>query len=500
MSARHFLGVDIGTYSSKAVLVREDGHISSSATVEHSLSLPHPGWAEHDPEQIWWKDFLHLTATLLGSSRIPPGSIAALGISTISPAIVAVDASGKALRPAILYGVDTRATAEIAELERLTGAVLSSQSAAPKVLWIRRNEPELWARTRAILNGSGYLNLRLTGERTIDVYDASIFAPFFDGESLTWSEQISPLVAPAEMMPRITWTSEIAGRITAQAARETGLAEGTPVITGTADAAAEAVSAGLAHPGDMMLMYGSSTFFILSTQTLAAPRRFWGSRFLERDSFVVAGGTSTAGSLTRWFRDTFSPEERAAESRGEGSAYAVLAELAATSPAGAHGLVALPYFSGERTPLSDPDARGMIFGLTLGHTRADIYRALLESVGYAIRHNIEAMAADGCVAKRILAVGGGTQNPVWMQIVSDIAGLEQEIPATLSGASYGDAFLAAIGVGLFSSLRDISRWITGTRRVTPQPDQSLRYEASYRIYRELYERNASLMHEIARLG
>jgi xylulokinase len=500
MSARFLLGIDIGTYSSKASLVREDGLVVASDSVEHSLSLPHPGWAEHDPDAVWWKDFLHLCSTLLAATRVPSASIAAVGISTISPAVVIVDAAGKALRPAILYGIDTRATAEIAELERATGATLSSQSAAPKVLWIRRNEPALWSKTRSVLNGSGYLNLRLTGERTIDVYDASIFAPFFDTEKLAWSERIAPFVAPVEMMPRITWASEIAGRITASAARETGLAEGTPVITGTADAAAEAVSAGFAGPGDMMLMYGSSTFFILGTAALAAPRRFWGSRFLERGSFVVAGGTATAGSLTRWFRDSFAPEERAAEARGEGNAYAGLASLAASSPAGARGLVALPYFSGERTPLSDPDARGMLFGLTLGHSRADVYRALLESVGYAIRHNVESLAADGCVARRILAVGGGTENPVWMQIVSDIAGLEQEIPAVLTGASYGDAFLAAMGVGMFSSLHDISRWVTGTRHVAPRADERLRYEASYRIYRELYERNADLMHEIARLS
>ena len=192
-----------------------------------------------------------------------------------------MDREGVAVRPAILYGIDTRATREIDELAQATGVVLSSQSAAPKVLWIRRNEPDVWARTRQIVNGSGFLVLRLTGENTIDIYDATAFAPFFDTHSLGWSREIAPLVAPVDMMPRPTWTCDVVGRVTAKAARETGLPSGTPVITGTADAAAEAISAGLTDIGDMMVMYGSSTFFILRTPDLRTPPGFWGTRFLE---------------------------------------------------------------------------------------------------------------------------------------------------------------------------------------------------------------------------
>lgn len=500
MSGRLFLGVDIGTYSAKGVLAREDGAIVASHVVEHALDIPGPGRAEHDPEKVWWRGFIEICRALLAAPGAAAGRVDAVGISTISPAIVAVDGEGRALRPAILYGIDTRASREIAELERATGAALDSQSAAPKVLWIRRNEPEVWARTRKIVNGSGFLTLRLTGEATIDIYDASIFAPFFDTASLAWSSQIAPLVAPVELMPRPTWACEIAGRITAAAARETGLPAGTPVITGTADAAAEAVSAGLSVPGDMMVMYGSSTFFILRTETLTAARGFWSSGFLEKDSFVVAGGTATAGSLTRWFRDNFGGAETAAERDGGANAYSALAGLAASSPPGARGLVALPYFSGERTPVHDPDARGAILGLTLGHARADVYRALLESVGYAIRHNIESLAAQGCRARRILAVGGGTRNRLWMQMVSDIAGIEQVFPSRQIGASYGDAFLAAVGVGAFSGVRDISRWVSPESIVRPSPDAGLVYQDYYRVYRALYDQNAALMHELARLG
>ncbi len=496
MKDRYLLGVDIGTYSSKGVLAAESGEIAAACSVEHGLSLPQPGRAEHDAEQVWWRDFLSICRELLASSTVRPRQIAGVGISTISPAVVPVDETGKALRPAILYGIDTRATREIAELEALTGARLSSQSASPKVLWIQRHEPEVWARTRRILCGSGFLVLRLTGQSTIDVYDATLFAPFFDPGTRTWSAELAPHVAPVHLMPRPTWTCDIAGRVTQDAARETGLAEGTPVITGTADAAAEAVSAGLSDVGDMMVMYGSSTFFILRTPALLEPKGFWGTRFLEEGTYAVAGGTATAGSLTRWFRDAFAPLELQAERAGGQSAYQALAGLASSSPPGSHGLIVLPYFSGERTPLHDPDAKGMVFGLTLSHTRADLYRAILESVGYSIRHNIEALAEEGCRATRILAVGGGTRNPAWMQMVSDIAGITQTVPEQQMGASYGDAFLAGVGIGMFRNVGEVSRWVRP--KGTLEPDGAARavYDRSYRIYRGLYSRNAEAMREV----
>jgi len=494
------LGVDIGTYSSKGGLVGEDGRVAASAAVEHELSLPRPGWAEHDAEKVWWGDFRALVRELLARPGIQARRIAGVGLSTISPAVVAVDEQGLALRPAILYGIDKRATAEGEELAALTGASLSSQSAAPKLLWIRRHEPEVWARARRILNGAGYLVLRLTGQAVLDVYDACLFAPFFDPGTRAWSAELAAQLAPAEMMPRPCWTCEVAGRVTPEAARATGLSEGTPVITGTADAAAEAVAAGLSAVGDLMLMYGSSTFFILRTAALRQPPGFWASPFLEPDTFVVAGGTATAGSLSRWFRDNFAPEERAAERAGGANAYEALAALAASSPPGSRGLVVLPYFAGERTPLLDPQARGVAFGLGLGHTRAALYRALLESVGYSIRHNVEALAEQGCRAERILAVGGGTRNLPWMQMVSDIAGISQLLPGEHSGASYGDAFLAGVGIGLFSGTGQSGRWVRPRGTLRPDPAARGLYDGCYRVYRELYRRNADLMRELGRLA
>jgi xylulokinase len=342
--------------------------------------------------------------------------------------------------------------------------------------------------------------MRLTGENTVDIYDAAAFIPYFDVHSQGWVAELSSLVAPVQMMPRPTWTCEVAGRVTAEAARATGLATGTPVITGTADAAAEAISAGLTDVGDLMVMYGSSTFFILLTKELLAMKRFWGGRFLSPDTYMVAGGTATAGSLTRWFRDEFGHPEMANERAGGQNAYEALASLASSSPLGARGLLVLPYFSGERTPLHDPYAKGMFFGLTLSHTRSDIYRGILESVGYSIRHNIDALGEEGCRPSRILAVGGGTRNPFWMQIVSNIAGIRQLVPEQQIGASFGDAFLAGVGVGLFSDLKHVSRWVRLKEPVQPDPAAQKVYDDFYRLYLELYTRNAAAMRELSTLA
>lgn len=502
------LGIDIGTYSSKGALVRKTGEVVAIRTVEHSLEIARPGWAEHDAETIWWHDFLEITQALLHTSGVRAEQIAGIGLSAISPAILPVDREGRPLRKAILYGIDTRATREIAELQQIINrdlvhgqpvVRLSSQSASPKVLWIRRNEPEVWARTNLVLNGTGFLLYRLTGQATLDVYDAATFAPFVDYERCNWTPATEEHLAPIEKLPRLTWACDIAGRITAGTARLTGLAEGTPVITGTADAAAEAISAGLAHVGDLLVMYGSSTFFILRTAHFHAAPSFWSAPFLEKGTYVLTGGMSTSGSLTKWFRNHFALYEVEAERAGGENAYAALGRLAATSPLGANGIVVLPYFSGERTPLLDPHAKGVIFGLALNHTRADVYRAVLESIGFGIRHNLEQMKREGAEPRRVLAVGGGTLNPVLMQIVSDIAGIDQHIPEQQIGACYGDAFLAGVGVGLFSKVAEVARWVNTKQVVRPDASGHREYEGYYRIYRELYTATAPLMRSLGGL-
>jgi xylulokinase len=506
MGKEYLLGVDIGTYSSKGVLVSKDGEEIAGHVIQHGMSMPAPGYFEHDADDVWWHDFVEIVHNLLAKSGIHPGQILAVGTSAIGPCVLPIDAQGRPLRPGILYGIDSRASKEVEHLEnelgrqhifRRSGTHLDSQASGPKILWIRNNEPQIYQKTRWFLTSQAYLVYRLTGVASIDMYSASGYAPLFDIYDFGWYENVARHITPTNRLPKASWSCEIVGEVTDQAARETGLAAGTPVITGTIDAAAEAISAGVAEVGDMMIMFGSSIFFIMKSAELLKTQHFWSANFLEKETFAFMGGMSTSGSLTTWFRDRFAQAEVEGEKSGGVNAYAVLAKEAAESPAGAKGLIALPYFEGERTPLQDPAARGVLFGLSLKHTRGDIYRAILESVGFGIRHNVEAMRQEGVIPKRILAVGGGTQNDLWMQLVSDIVGIELAIPQQLIGASYGDAFMAAVGVGLFKDLTEITRWVKNKKVVSPNPEVYKQYALNYKIFRDLYTATRSLMHELS---
>lgn len=509
MTKKYLIGVDIGTYSSKGVLVESNsGEVITAHEIEHSLSMPKPGWAEQDPDEIWWGEFVAICRNLLDSSKIDPVQIKGIGVSGIGICVLPIDEQGNALRPGILYGIDTRATAEIEELENKLGkkeifarsaSHLSSSFSGPKILWIKNNEPEVFEKARWFLTSHSLIVFRLTGQATVDIYSACSYAPLFDIENISWSEKAAEIIAPVETLPELAWSCDVVGSVTREASRTTGLAEGTPVIAGTIDAAAEAISAGLTEFGEMMMMLGSSNSLILKTDKLVRTENFWGLRWLEPDTYAIVGGMSTVGSLTRWFRDTLAPLEVAAQRAGGENAYAAMAKLTKDSAPGANGLIALPYFEGERTPIYDPDAKGVFFGLTLQHTRADLYQALLESVGFGIRHNIESMRLEGISPLRILAVGGGTRNLEWMQIISDIAEVEMAIPAQEFGSPYGDAFMAGVGVGIVKDLTEITKWVHYKTKIKPNPDSTPKYKGYYSIYRKLYEKNKHLMHELSAL-
>jgi xylulokinase len=507
MTEQYLLGVDIGTYSSKGVLVNSaDGLVKGSHAIEHGLSMPKPGFVEQNADDIWWGEFTQISRRLIAISGINPKQIKGVGVSGIGNCALPIDENGKPLRPGILYGIDTRASAEISELEsligrdkifQLAGVHLSSSVIGPKILWVKHNEPEIYARTRWWLNSHSYVVYRLTRNATIDVYSACGYAPMLDIEKIQWAGKMAKFIAPLETMPDLLWSSDIAGEVTMEAARETGLAEGTPVIAGTIDAGAEAISAGLTDFGDMMMMFGSSNSLILKTDKLVRTQDFWGLNWMEPNTYAIVGGMSTVGSLTRWFRDNLAPLEVSAQNAGGENAYAAMAKLAQESRSGAHGLIALPYFSGERTPIYDPDAKGMFFGLSLRHTRADMYRALLESVGFGIRHNVDTLLAEGAQPKCILGVGGGTLNLDWMQIICDIAGIEMIIPKQQLGSPYGDTFMAGMGTGLISGWKEIKKWLHKSIEVKPNMKDGILYEPLYRIYRELYEQTKDLMHSLS---
>jgi len=484
-----FLGVDIGTASSKAVVTSADGDILARASTPHTTSSPKPGWFEHDADGVWWAETLALIAEVGGTVAL--GDVDAVGVSGIGPAIVVTDANGSPLRPGILYGIDTRAGVEIAELTDLLGADtllavtgnrLTTQAVGPKLAWLAHHEPDVWARARRWYSSSGYIVGRLTGEYVIDHYTVSASDPLDDIETQEWWPPGWAACAPSLEQPRTAWPDEIIGVVTPAAAAETGLPVATPVVAGTIDAMAESYSAGCVEFGDTMVMYGSTLFFI---QVVAHPPRhpgLWAVGGRHPGLYGIAAGMATSGLVTTWLADI------------AGSDVGELLKAAASVPAGSNGLVMLPYLSGERTPLFDAEARGCWIGLTLRHGRAELARSVLEGVAYGVRHNIETMADAGSPPRRLVAVGGGTRGTLWTQIVSDVTGLPQDLPTITIGASYGDARMAADALGV-----DTAAWNPVAERIEPAGGAVAEtYDTLYGVYRRAYAALRDDMHVLAR--
>lgn len=510
MAGSLLLGIDIGTYSSKGVLCTPDGTVLAEHQLEHGLSLPRPGWAEQDANAIWWNDCVKLCQVLPQLAGRAASEIAAVAVSGLGPDLLPLDDQGRPLRPAILYGIDTRAQAQIEELNatfgpenlyEVGGMNLTSQAIGPKLLWLRQNEPDIYRRTRYITTCSSYLVYRLTGEYVLDYHSASHFNPLFDIKALAWTGRFSEPIWDVKKLPRLAWPTEIAGQISPAAALETGLTAGTPVTCGTIDAISEGISVGVTRPGDLMLMYGTTFFFILALDKLVSDPRMWLTAFALPGRYCVAGGMSTTGALTRWFRDQFAADLVAAEQNGGQSAYTVLSGQAASVPAGSRGLLVLPYWQGERTPIHDPQARGIFAGLTLNHTRADMFRAVLEGSAYGVRQNVEVMREMGANPTRLVAVGGGTKSRTWLQIVSDVTGLPQDLPAQTIGASYGNAFLAGYASGLIAGFEALdTQWVRDVTQIVPDGAAHARYQEYYGLYTGLYNQTKDIVHQLGALS
>lgn len=487
-----FLGIDIGTGSSKAVLVTADGRITDTATVRHQVSLPHPGQAEFDAEGIWWAEIRDLCAQLF-AHRSAQG-LAGVCVSGMGPSLVVTDADFTPLRPAILYGIDTRASQEILDLNEEfgpgrifadCGKSLSSQAVGPKLRWIRNHEPEVFARAKYWFGLNSFIVAKLTGEYVQDHHSASQCDPLYDLHRRAWNPERWAAVAEHLPMPRLAWPAEVVGHVTAAAAEFTGIPAGTPVCAGSVDAWAEAFSAGVRRPGDLMLMYGSTMFFVQVLSEARTHPKLWTTAGIERDSLTYAAGMSTSGSLVTWMQHLF----------GDVPLEQLVAE-AEQVPPGSEGLVILPYFAGERTPVFDADARGLVTGLTLRHTRAHLFRATYEGLCFGIRQILEFMTAAGEPIQRLVAVGGGTRARLWTQIASDVTGREQIIPEQTIGASYGDALMAAIGAGAVPPETD---WTRAAAVVEPDRRQAEVYGELYATYTRLYPDNREHMHALARI-
>lgn len=491
------VGIDIGTTSTIAILVRLPSEVLGIVSRPVTLHSPHPGWSEEDPAQ-WWGNVCELTRELIGSTGIDPTEIAAVGTTGMLPAVVLLDAAGKVLRPSIQQS-DGRCGAEVEELRReideaafirRAGNGVNQQLVAAKLRWIERHEPDVFGRIATVFGSYDYVNFRLTGERRIE-QNWALEAGFVD---LATHAIADDLVAHAHVarsaVPAKALSQEIIGTVSAEAAAETGLAVGTPVVGGAADMIASALAAGVTAPGDVLLKFGGSVDILVATDKVQPDPRLYLDYHLVPGLFMPNGCMSTGGSALNWFARTFAGGEMQAATTAGLTIHQHLDRLAADRPAGAEGLTIVPYFLGEKTPVHDADARGIVEGLTLSHDLGHLWRALLESYAFALLHHLEVLRDMGHEPRRFLASDGGSQSAVWMQIVADVIGERVETLAGHPGSCLGAAWTAAVGTGLVSDWNGLRSFVSAGPSFAPDGAKAGVYARGYRRYRDLYRRLA----------
>jgi xylulokinase len=493
----HVLGIDVSTTATKAVLIDQTGEVRGIGVSEYGFSVPRPLWSEQEPN-LWWDGAIEAIASVLASSGVGGESVAAVGLTGQMHGAVLLDEAGAALRPAILWN-DQRTAAECQLIRQAVGAerliAITGNDAltgftAPKLVWVRGHEPEVWRRIAHVLLPKDYLRLRLTGEYALDKADGS-GTILFDLVARNWSGEVLAAleIDPAWLPP--TWEGpQVTGYVTNRAAQATGLAPGTPVVAGGGDQSANAVGVGAVTPGTVALSLGTSgVVFAATDSALYEPRgRVHAFCHAAPDRWhMMSVMLSAAGSL-RWLRDAIAP----------GTGFGELVDSAAAVPAGSDGLWFLPYLSGERNPHPDPLARGAFVGLTVSHDRRHLTRAVLEGVCFGLRDGLDLMIAAGMPApEQIRASGGGIASGLWRQILADVLGAEIATVNTSEGAAFGASLLAAVGAGWYASVEAAcDALVSALPAASPGPDAA-RYAQTHAIYRELYPALAPLFPRMA---
>ncbi len=487
----YLLGLDVGTTGCKAALFSPDGNVVASCTHEYPLYHPRPGWAEQEPED-WWSGTAGAVRELIGTSGVAPADVAAVGLSGQMHGAVLLDEHMAPVRRAIIWS-DGRTTAQCREITRTVGAKrlieLTGNPAlegftAPKVLWVREHEPESFARARLLLLPKDYVRWRLTGVACQEISDAA-GTLLFDVRRGCWSEQLlEELDLDRSLLPEVMGSAEIAGQVTAEAARATGLREGTPVVAGGADNACGAVGTGVVRDGLVMVSIGTSGVVLShSSEPRIEPRgRVHTFNHSVPGAYYLMGVTQGAGFSLRWLRDVL--DVRGQDGR---EAYELMSEQAAAVSPGSDGLLFLPYLQGERTPHMDAAARGVFFGLSGAHTRAHLIRSVLEGVAFSLRDCFEILRSLGTPITQVRATGGGARSDEWLGIVASVLGVPLHRTTSAEGPAFGAALLAGVGAGLYPSIADAcAATIRTTTSVEPDPDARERYERAYALYRELY--------------
>ena len=449
------IGVDVGTTAVKAVAVDEMGRLLAEADVEQPISVPRPGWSEQHPE-MWWSSTKSAVSALMGAVHRLPATVdvRAVGLSGQMHSSVFLDRSGAVIRPALLWN-DVRTTEQCREmttalglngLRRTVGNLALEGFTAPKLLWLRENEPASYDRIRTLLLAKDYIRYKLTGEFATEPSDAA-GTLLFDVHRRRWSDEVlSTLDIPPDLLPTVVGSTEVSGAVTPSVALDLGLPPSTPVIGGGADNAAGAVGSGVVAPGRVQSSIGTSGALVTPVGRPRIDRQMRLHTFCHSvpDLWYLMGVVLSAGNSLRWLRDILT--------EGGQVSYDLLTKEAAAVSPGSDGLLFLPYLTGERTPHNDSNARGVFFGLHLGHTRAHLVRAVMEGVTFALRDSLELMRPMVETIPQVRAIGGGARSPLWRQMQADIFGTPVLSLGDATGPAYGAAIMAAVGIGMFDSI------------------------------------------------
>jgi xylulokinase len=482
----YLLGLDISTTGAKALLIDEAGHVVASETTPQPISTPKPLWSEQNPAD-WWNGIVASVRAALATANVRGEDIACIGLTGQMHGLVLQDERGDVLRPSILWN-DQRTQAQcdaiterigFERLIALTGNRALTGFTAPKILWVRDNEPDVYAQAAHMLLPKDYIRYKLTGDYAMDVSDAS-GTSLLDVANRTWStEVVDALDIPQSWLPRLVEGPEIAGVVSAEAAALTGLRAGTPVVGGGGDQAAGAVGVGAVQSGVVGLVVGTSgvVFAPLAQYSYEPQGRLHAFCHAVPGMWHFMGVMLSAAGSLQWFRDTLAP----------GQSFDALTAAAASVPAGSEGLLFLPYLTGERTPHPDPLARGAFIGLTVRHTLAHMTRAVLEGVAFGLKDSFKLMESAGLPAgdMQIRVSGGGAKSPLWRQILADVIGAPLVSSSTTEGAAYGAALLAAIGAGVYGDVPSACAATIQTGEPTT-PQNSDAYAAAYETYATLY--------------
>ena len=485
------LGVDIGTSSCKTALFDPDGKIVAQGGCEYPVSYPRKGWAEQDPA-AWWDGVCRAVREMTAGNGIDPAEIAGIGVDGQSWSAIALDAEGKVLCPTPIW-TDTRSE----EICRVTAAVLSEERIFglcgnpvqpgytwPKILWYRENRPEVFGKTEKILQSNSYIVYRMTGEITQDLSQGYGLA-CFDMRKGCWDDGMcETLGIPRKILPEIFPCHQIVGKLTKEAAEQMGLAEGIPVAAGGLDAACGTLGAGVVSPGQTQEQGGQAGGMSICIDRYAADPRLILGFHVVPGRWLLQGGTTGGGGALKWLRETMCPE----------LSFAEMSSLAETAEPGSGGVTFLPYMAGERSPIWNPDACGVFFGLNFGTPRAQMIRACMEGVAYALRHNLETAEAAGARADTLRAMGGSANSRIWTQIKADVTGHGIDVPGSDTATTLGAAMLAGVGTGVWRNFEEAAgQTVRVNRTVEPDPAAREIYDRGYRTYRQLYEQLKDLM-------